>query len=83
MYQVNEEGTRNVLAACKEAGIKEYFDLIVHVAGRGKSPLIKLPKWAAVISGYGYELPAWITLKPPITSASWVRVGSRYSWWGG
>jgi dihydroflavonol-4-reductase len=67
-------GNRNVT-------IKEYFDLIVKVAGRGMSPVIKLPKWAAVFSGYGYEMLSMVTRKPPITSASWVRVGSHYSWW--
>lgn len=67
-------GNRNV-------SIKEYFDLIVEVAGRGKSPFMRLPPWVAVFSGYAYEMLAKITRKPPITSASWVRVGSRYSWW--
>lgn len=67
-------GNRNI-------SIKQYFDLIVTVAGRGKSPFIKLPRWAAVFSGYGYQLLARITGKSPVTSASWVRVGSRYSWW--
>jgi len=67
-------GNRNVR-------IKEYFDIIVTVAGRGKSPFIKLPRWAAVFSGYGYQLLARVTGKPPVTSASWVRVGSHYSWW--
>jgi len=67
-------GNRNV-------SIKEYFDLIVKVAGRGKSPFIKLPRWVAVSSGYGYQLLARVTGKPPVTSASWVRVGSHYSWW--
>jgi dihydroflavonol-4-reductase len=61
--------------------IKEYFDLIVTVAGHGKSPFIKLPRWVAVFSGYGYQLLARVTGKPPVTSASWVRVGSHYSWW--
>ena len=61
--------------------IKEYFDLIVRVAGRGLSPAIRMPKWMAVLSGYGYQSLAWFTGKPPITSASWVRVGSHYSWW--
>lgn len=67
-------GNRNV-------SIKEYFDLIVKVAGRGKSPFIKLPRWMAVFSGHGYQLLARVTGKPPVTSASWVRVGSHYSWW--
>jgi dihydroflavonol-4-reductase len=61
--------------------IKEYFDLIVKVAGKGLSPFIRLPSWLAVLSGYGYQLLARLNGKPPITSASWVRVGSHYSWW--
>ena len=67
-------GNRNV-------SIKEYFDLIVKVAGRGKSPSLRIPVWMAVFSGLGYQLLARITGKPPITSASWARVGSRFSWW--
>ncbi len=67
-------GNRNV-------SIKEYFNLIVEVAGRGLSPAIRMPKWMAVLSGYGYQSLAWLTGKPPVTSASWVRVGSHYSWW--
>jgi dihydroflavonol-4-reductase len=67
-------GNRNVT-------IKEYFDLIVEVAGRGRSPFIRLPKWLAVFSASGYEALAWLTGKPPMTSRSWVRVGSHYSWW--
>jgi nucleoside-diphosphate-sugar epimerase len=35
----------------------------------------------AVFSGLGYQLLARITGNPPVTSASWVRVGSHYSWW--
>ena len=62
-------------------GIKDYFDLIVKTAGRGLSPVIRLPAWLAVFSGYGYQALARLNGKPPITSASWVRVGSNYSWW--
>ena len=61
--------------------IKEYFDLIVKVAGKGLSPSVRLPERLAVFSGYAYQLLAWISRKAPVTSASWVRVGSRYSWW--
>jgi dihydroflavonol-4-reductase len=67
-------GNRNI-------SIKDYFDLIVKVAGKGLSPFIRLPAWLASYSGYGYQLLARITGRPPITSASWVRVGSHYSWW--
>ncbi len=73
-------GEKYVLGNCN-LSIKEYFDLIVTVAGRGFSPFLRLPRWSAVLSGYGYQLLARVTRKPPITSASWVRVGSHYSWW--
>jgi dihydroflavonol-4-reductase len=75
--QVGEKyilGNRNI-------SIKEYFDLIVAVAGRGKSPFIRLPQGMAVFSGHLYEMLARLTHRPPVTSASWVRVGSHYSWW--
>ena len=67
-------GNRNV-------SIKEYFDLIVKVAGKGKSPSIRIPSRMAVFSGLGYQMLSRITGKPPVTSASWARVGSHYSWW--
>ena len=67
-------GNRNI-------SVKAYFDLIVEQTGRGKSPFIKMPTWLAVLSGYGYQTLAWLTGKAPITSASWVRIGSHYSWW--
>ena len=46
-----------------------------------KSPSIRMPAWAAVFSGYGYQMLARLSGKAPVTSASWVRVGSHYSWW--
>ena len=67
-------GNRNI-------SIKAYFDLIVKVAGRGKSPSIRIPSWMAVLSGYAYQMLSRITGKSPVTSASWARVGSHYSWW--
>lgn len=67
-------GNRNI-------SVKDYFDLIVAATGRGKSPFIKIPAWLAVWSGYGYQSLSWLTGRPPITSASWVRIGSHYSWW--
>lgn len=67
-------GNRNV-------SLKEFFDLIVKVAGRGKAPAIRFPVFMAVQSGYAYELLARLTGRPPINTAAWVRVGSHYSWW--
>ena len=65
----------------RNMSIKEYFDLIVKVAGKGKSPSLRIPTWIAVFSGWGYQMLSRITGKPPVTSASWARVGSHYSWW--
>ena len=67
-------GNRNV-------SIKEYFELIVKAAGRGKSPSLRIPAPMAVFSGFGYQMLARLNGKPPVTSASWARVGSHYSWW--
>jgi dihydroflavonol-4-reductase len=65
----------------RNLSVKQYFDLIVKAAGRGFSPFLRMPVRLAVLTAYGYEALAWATGRPPITSASWVRVGSRYSWW--
>lgn len=61
--------------------IKEYFDLIVRVAGRGRSPVLRLPRWAAVASGWGYQALARLTGRVPITTAAWARIASGCSWW--
>ncbi len=61
--------------------LKEYFDLIVRTAGRGKSPALRLPRWAAVVSGWGYQALARLTGRTPVTTAAWARIGSGYSWW--
>lgn len=67
-------GNRNV-------EMKEFFDLIVRVAGFGTSPRIKFPVFMAVQSAHLEELMAWLTGKPPVNTAAWVRVGSEYLWW--
>lgn len=72
-------GEKYVLGATN-VSVKEYFDTIARIGG-GKSPSIKIPKAAAVASGYLYQLLAEITRKPPVTTAAWVRVGSEYSFW--
>jgi dihydroflavonol-4-reductase len=61
--------------------LKEYFDLIVKTAARGRSPWLKIPRWAAVASGWGYEALAHLTGRMPVATAAWARVGSGYSWW--
>lgn len=67
-------GNRNVR-------LKEYFDLIVRVAGRGRSPSLRIPRWLAVASGWGYTAAAHLSGRTPVTTAAWARVGSGFSWW--
>jgi dihydroflavonol-4-reductase len=76
--ETGEPGQKYILGN-RNVRVKEFFDLIVQVAGRGKSPFIRLPKWVAVGSGYAYQTLSWFTGKPPLISASWARVGSNYS----
>lgn len=60
--------------------IKEYFDLIAEVGG-GRAPGIKIPLPLGIASAFGYEAIASLTKRPPLTSVSWVKIGSRYSYW--
>ena len=60
--------------------IKQYFDLIAEIGG-ARAPALKIPAAMAAATAYGYEVIARITKKPPITSVSWVKVGSHYSFW--
>ncbi len=60
--------------------IKEYFQLIAQV-GNGRAPSLQIPPPLAIATAYLYEAVAAITKKPPTTTASWVRVGSHYSFW--
>ncbi|MBI4790817.1 MAG: NAD-dependent epimerase/dehydratase family protein, partial [Chloroflexi bacterium] len=60
--------------------IKQYFDLIAEIGG-GRAPALKIPLPMAVATAYVYEAIARITNKPPITSVSWVKIGSHYSFW--
>ena len=73
-------GEKYILAN-RNIRLKEYFDLIVRVAGRGRSPVLRIPRWAGVWSGYGYQALARLTGRPPLTTAAWARIGSGYSWW--
>ncbi len=60
--------------------IKEYFEMIAEVS-RGHAPRFKIPAPVAVATAYGYEAMAVLTGKPPLTSVSWVKIGSHYSFW--
>jgi len=78
--QVGKTGESYILGN-QNLRVKEYFDLVINVAGEGKSPGIRLPRWVAISSGYAYQALSWLTRQAPLTSASWARVGSNYSWW--
>jgi dihydroflavonol-4-reductase len=60
--------------------IKEYFQLIAEVGG-GRAPSLQIPPPLAVGTAVLYEAMARVTNKPPLTSVSWVKVGSHYSFW--
>jgi len=83
MIQAMQKGNpgESYILGSRNLSVKNYFDMVVDIAGQGKSPGIRLPGWVAVSSGYAYQTMAWFTGKTPLTSASWARVGSGYSWW--
>jgi dihydroflavonol-4-reductase len=60
--------------------IRDYFQMVAE-AGGGKAPSWRLPTSLAIATGYLYEAVAAVTKKPPITTASWVKVGSHYTFW--
>lgn len=60
--------------------VSEYFGLIAEVAGV-KPPRIKIPYHAAVALGYLFELGAAVTKKPPVVTASEVRIGRLQEWY--
>jgi len=72
---------RKYVLGHRNVRMKEFFELITQVAGRGRAPRIRFPRWMAVQSGYVEELIAKVTGRPPVNTAAWVRVGSHYSWW--
>jgi dihydroflavonol-4-reductase len=72
-------GERYVLGT-SNLSIKEYFQWIAQVSG-ARAPSLSIPAPLAIATGYLYETVAAITKKPPTTTASWVKVGSHYSFW--
>lgn len=60
--------------------VSDYFNLIAEVAGV-KPPRIKIPYHAAVALGYMFELGSFITKKPPVVTASEVRIGRLQEWY--
>ena len=72
-------GVRYILGNAN-LSIREYFEMIAEVGG-GQAPALKLPVSLAVATGYLYEAMAAVTKRPPVTTAAWVKLGSRYSFW--
>jgi dihydroflavonol-4-reductase len=66
-------GNRNVT-------VYEYLKLIADIAGV-KPPAIKLPYKLALVLGHIFELGAYITKKPPVVTASEVRIGKMTEWY--
>lgn len=59
--------------------ISDYFRLIGDIAGF-KPPELKIPYHIAVAMGYVFELGAFLTKKPPVITASEVRIGKLQEW---
>jgi len=60
--------------------VSEYFNLIAEVAGV-RPPRIKIPYHAAVAMGHLFEAVAYFTKKPPVVTASEVRIGKLQEWY--
>ena len=66
-------GNRNVT-------VYEYLKLIADIDGV-KPPAIKLPYKLALVLGHIFELGSYITKKPPVVTASEVRIGKMTEWY--
>ena len=66
-------GNRNIT-------VYDYLKLIADIAGV-KPPAVKLPYHAALALGHLFELGAFITKKPPVVTASEVRIGRMTEWY--
>lgn len=64
----------------KNMTVSSYFNLIADVAGV-KPPSIKIPYHLALLLGHVFELGASITKKPPVVTASEVRIGRMTEWY--
>jgi dihydroflavonol-4-reductase len=60
--------------------VHDYLHLIAEIAGV-KPPSLKLPYSVALAMGHLFELGASITKKPPIVTASEVRIGKMTEWY--
>lgn len=66
-------GNRNIT-------VHDYLWLIADIAGV-KPPALKLPYNLALSFGYAFELLANLTKKPPVVTASEVRIGKMTEWY--
>jgi dihydroflavonol-4-reductase len=64
----------------KNVTVYEYLKLIADIAGV-KPPAIKLPYKLALALGHIFELTSGITKKPPVVTASEVRIGKMTEWY--
>lgn len=64
----------------KNITVSNYFKLIADIAGV-KPPTIKIPYHLALGLGYVFEFGAFITKKPPVVTASEVRIGKMKEWY--
>jgi dihydroflavonol-4-reductase len=60
--------------------VSEYFNLIAEIAGV-KPPSLRIPYQLAVAMGYVFELGSAITRKPPVVTASEVRIGKKQEYY--
>lgn len=77
--QKGRVGERYLLGG-RNLTVYEYLKTIADIAGV-KAPSIKLPYRLAVAVGYLYEFGAWLTKKPPVVTASEVRIGKMTEWY--
>lgn len=64
----------------KNITVSNYFKLIADIAGV-KPPTIKIPYNLALVLGYVFEFGAFIAKKPPVVTASEVRIGKMREWY--
>jgi dihydroflavonol-4-reductase len=60
--------------------ISEYFNLIAEIAGV-KAPAFRIPYHLAVALGYVFEFGSRFTNKPPVVTASEVRIGRKQEYY--
>jgi dihydroflavonol-4-reductase len=60
--------------------VSNYFKLIADIAGV-KPPTIKIPYHLALVLGYVFDFGAFITKKPPVVTASEVKIGKMTEWY--